>query len=355
MTKELDLFSIDGSCCGNQDQMVNPWMKLGGCAALAAADSCILLTLHNGFSGICPVDLSALNWEEYNRFAEDLRPYLSPRMMGVNRLCYFTDGFGAYLRDIGCHSLSMEALSMGIPMKDAFSALKKQMDEGFPVPILHLNPKTDAAKEYRWHWFLLTGYAEENNDFLVKAVTFGEAEWLRFSALWHETDPENGGLILYRHACPQPAYPLARVASAIICDRPDCPRKILTACSGDEESFRFFPAVSYGPEEDAEKALIQELEEKWNLSVSLICLLAINEYDLPPLHISERVYKAVLPAETEPHDPERKNMAWSSGEELPSVPWRPCDSPLINIVRSDMMDAEVIRKRIAEEEARQNS
>lgn len=351
MKKELALFSIEDSCCGNQDRMVNPWMKLGGCAALAAVDSCILLTLRNGFHGICPIDSADLNWESYNRFAEAMRPYLSPRMMGVNRLSYYLDGFSAYLRDSGCRSLSMEALPMGTPAETARECLKEQIDSGFPVPILHLNPKTSAVQEYRWHWFLLTGYEETEESFLVKAVTFGEAEWLGFSDLWHETDPENGGLILYRVACPPSSFEVVKTASAIICDRPHCPGKILAAYNSEGEPYRYFPKIAFGPEEDPEAVLTRELAETWKLRIAVAGLLAIHEYDAPPFHISERCYKAVLQANTDSFSPENGGLVWLSEEQLQTAPWRSHDLPLINIIRSDMTDADVIRKRIAQEES----
>lgn len=353
MKKELALFTIEDSCCGHQDQMVNPWMKIGGCAALAAADTCILLTIHNGFTGICPIDPDALSWESYNRFAEILRPYLSPRMMGVNRLSYYLDGFRAYLRDRDCRTLSMEALSMGTSTDIACARIKEEIDAGYPVPILHLNAKTPIVKEYQWHWFLLTGYEETENDLLVKAVTYGEAEWLRVSDLWHEDDPENGGLILYRNACPETPSAVLKRAAAIVCDRVNCPEKVLAARNG-ETPFLHFPDVALAPEEDAASALTQALASRWNLAVTVTGLLAINEYDDSRAHISERCYKAVPLEEIDPNVLERSGLTWLTEKTLGTSEWRSCDQPLINIIRSDMTDVEVIRRRIAEEEAIKN-
>ena len=43
MQKELDYFTIEHSYGGNQDWFWDPMMKIGGCAALTACDSCIYL------------------------------------------------------------------------------------------------------------------------------------------------------------------------------------------------------------------------------------------------------------------------------------------------------------------------
>lgn len=353
MKKELELFSIDGSCGGNQDRMDNLWMKIGGCAALAAVDTCIQLTIHNGFTGICPINPDALNWESYNRFAGIMRPYLSPRMMGVNKLRYYTDGFGAYLRDIGCERLKMETLPMGRPAGKAQDSIKAQIDGGFPVPVLHLNAKTRRVKDYRWHWFLLTGYEETEDGLMVKAVTYGEAEWLSFDDLWHEDDPENGGLILYRSACPPASNEVVRRATAFIFDRADRPEKVLAFRTvGQNDSGLRFPSVTLKPGEDEEQALLREAAEKQSLPVTIGGLMTINEYDAPPQHYSERCYKAILTGGCGEEAAQREDLIWLSDEDLNTARWRPSELPLINIIRSELADIDAIRRRIAEAEAK---
>ncbi len=197
MQKELEHFYIGKSYGGCQDWMQDPWMKLGGCAALAAVDSCICLTLFKKQKGLCPVDARKLTKESYRSFAMAMKPYISPRWHGVDKLCYFTEGFGEYLADRGVKTVSMEELPMGTPVRKAEDAIRRQIGEGILVPILHLNPMTKRVGEYRWHWFLLNGYRETEEGFEVKAVTYGEYEWVKLSDLWNEEDRANGGLILY--------------------------------------------------------------------------------------------------------------------------------------------------------------
>ena len=46
--------------------------------------------------------------QDYIDFSMKMKPYLRPRVNGVNKLWMFTEGFGSYLSDMGEHSLRME-------------------------------------------------------------------------------------------------------------------------------------------------------------------------------------------------------------------------------------------------------
>ena len=80
MKKELDYFSIDGVQGGSQDWMSNFLMKFGGCAALAACDTCIYLAAKQGWKQIYPYNIAHLCREDYDRFAMKMKPYLRPRI-----------------------------------------------------------------------------------------------------------------------------------------------------------------------------------------------------------------------------------------------------------------------------------
>ena len=70
------------------------------------------------------------------------------------------------------------------------------IDGGYPVPFLLLHHKNPALKDYVWHWFNLAGYEAAEEAFRVKAVTYGEAEWLDFAELWETGFEKKGGMIL---------------------------------------------------------------------------------------------------------------------------------------------------------------
>ena len=85
---------------------------------------------------------------------------------------------------------------------EAWEAVVRQIDAGFPVPILVLRHKDPELKDFVWHWFLLIGYSDEESEETprrhVKAVTYGEWAWVDFDRLWDTGYEQKGGLVLYR-------------------------------------------------------------------------------------------------------------------------------------------------------------
>lgn len=196
MKKELEYFMVGRHYGGCQDEFTDFMMKLGGCAAVAACDSCIYFDRYRGTRHLYPFDASQVTQSDYTNFSNIMKPYLRPRWSGVDRLELFIEGFGNYLSACGA-PIRMEAFPGEEPFERAKEALVRQIDGGFLVPCLLLNHADRAMEEYEWHWFLLTGYADYETDFLVKAVTYGEWEWLDFARLWDTGRKRRGGLILY--------------------------------------------------------------------------------------------------------------------------------------------------------------
>ena len=93
MQNELEHFMIGRSYGGNQDWMQDAWMKLGGCAALDAVDSCLYFTLFRKMKGLCPIDARKLTKDSYRSFGMIMKPYISPRWRGAAAFV-FTDGMG---------------------------------------------------------------------------------------------------------------------------------------------------------------------------------------------------------------------------------------------------------------------
>lgn len=199
MQKELDYFTIEKSYGGNQDWFWDPMMKLGGCAAVTACESCIYFDCYRGTKGLYPFEKTALTRRDFVRFGMKMKPYLKPRKSGIDSLDIYIEGFGKYLSDMGCRAIGMEALYGRESGELAKKALMEQIDAGFPVPCLILKHKNPLLKDYIWHWFLLTGYETAGDSCMVKAVTYGEWEWIDMDELWDTGFEKKGGLILYRH------------------------------------------------------------------------------------------------------------------------------------------------------------
>ena len=86
MKKELDYFRIGQSYGGCQDWFPDFFMRMGGCAA-AACESCIYSDKYRGIKGLYPYD--SLTKNDYINFAAIMKPYLKPRMSGIDTLEFY--------------------------------------------------------------------------------------------------------------------------------------------------------------------------------------------------------------------------------------------------------------------------
>lgn len=196
MKKELPHFNIGASYGGNQDWFPTFMMRIGGCGAETACDSSMYFALHRGLTKIAPENFETLTRDEYVDFAYVMKPYLSPRMTGIDRLDIFVDGYSQYLRDRGEDRLSMSELSGDEPYDAAKDAVIRQIDGGYPIPTLILNHRDKRYEDYVWHWFLINGY-DDTNGFYVKAVTYSGYQWLSLKDLWNTGCSRRGGFVLF--------------------------------------------------------------------------------------------------------------------------------------------------------------
>ena len=195
MKKILDYFSIEGAVGGNQEWFKNVVMYIGGCAAATACDCCIYLALRRGMTQLYPYDVHALTKQDYIDFSMKMKPYLRPRVNGVNKLWMFTEGFGNYLKDIGGDGLKMRELSGKEELRTAECFIRDQIDRGYPVPYLMLRHRNAYYKDFVWHWFLCYGYEERQDGLWITVATYGESYTFQLKDLWDTGYEERGGLI----------------------------------------------------------------------------------------------------------------------------------------------------------------
>ncbi len=81
-------------------------------------------------------------------------------------------------------------------LEDTKAIVRQQIDSGMPILCLTLRHKNPLMEPYVWHWYLLTGYQSFGDVFLVKAVTYGQWQWLDLSVIWDTGYARKGGLIL---------------------------------------------------------------------------------------------------------------------------------------------------------------
>lgn len=195
--KELEYFRIEDSLGGNQDWFTEYMMNLGGCGAITASDTCLYLYQRFPRKSLCPFPEFPKTKEDYIQFADLMKPYLRPRRWGINSLELYMEGFRAYLKDGGEEALKLRAFSGHETFDRAKEEVKKSIDADFPVAYLNLLHQNPKMEDYVWHWFLLIGYEEKEGSFLVKTLTYGEAEWIDFEELWDNGKEEKGGMVLY--------------------------------------------------------------------------------------------------------------------------------------------------------------
>lgn len=196
MKKELSYFKIGDSYGGNQDWFKDPMMHLGGCGAAAACDVCINLSLYKNKTHLYPYDIERLTKEDYINFSSIMKPYLRPRFQGINTLKLFMDGFYDYLKKVGEEETKLTGCQGDTPKKEAANQVKRQIDNGIPIPFLLLRHKNVNFKDLVWHWFMLVGYEEFEEEFYVKIATYGGFRWLSFYELWNTGFKRKGGLVL---------------------------------------------------------------------------------------------------------------------------------------------------------------
>ena len=198
MLKELDYFWVGEEYGGRQSLLPDMIMRFAGCAAVTACDSLIYMTLYKNLKNLCPFSTDQLRGRDYVAFFKTVKPYLRPRLMGINRLEIFVAAFKKFLKEHGTFFLDVLPWSGDHDEQDTVNTIRQQIDRGFLIPYLLLHHKNPNFENYEWHWFLLTGYDEKpDGRFMVKAVTYGAYEWLDFAKLWNTGYDRKGGLILF--------------------------------------------------------------------------------------------------------------------------------------------------------------
>ena len=191
---ELPFFNVDGMLGGNQELFSDPWMKIGGCAAVTACDLCIYMDMYKGTKGLYSYDIAHISCADYERFAMLMKPYLRPRYSGINRTSTYIEGLSAYLEDHG-YKCDITDFDLNSRYSEARSFVTDSIDAGFPVAYLNLYHRDPAFSDFVWHWFLLAGYAVYSDTMMVKVISYGECYWFDFARLLNTGHHRKGGMV----------------------------------------------------------------------------------------------------------------------------------------------------------------
>ena len=200
MKKELEHFYIGDSYGGNQEWFDTFMMRKGGCAVETACDMSIYLAMHKDVERIYPFSfgkVTTVTKENYVGFAYLMEPYLKPRLSGIDSPELYIKGYNKYLEMRRVENIDMYIFSGDEPYEDAVDIVRAQIDAGYPIPTLILNHQNKALHDYEWHWFLINGYDESDEGFLVKTVTYSSWKWIDLRELWDTGYSRKGGFVIY--------------------------------------------------------------------------------------------------------------------------------------------------------------
>ena len=197
MKKELEYFYIKDSYGWNQDWFKEVWMNIGGCGCVTACDTFVHLKKYKNKNNLYPFDTDVVEKEEYFKFTNIIKPYLRPRWTGIDKLDLYIEGVKKYFLKIDENTIDVSGFSGDNSYEAAKNIIKKQIENGYVIPMLILKHKNHIMKDYVWHWFLINGYEEIDNKFKVKLVTYGKYEWKDLEDVWNTGYTKKGGLIIY--------------------------------------------------------------------------------------------------------------------------------------------------------------
>lgn len=197
LMKELPLFTVNGGYGYNQELFTDCWMNRGGCGAVVACDVSIYLARCFDLTGLYPFAADTIGEAEYVRFSQIMKPYLHPRMTGIDTTQIWIDGYRQYLAACSVTSLRLAGVQGDTPFVEFAAAVTAQIDKAMPMPYLNLRHRSKNLADYVWHWFWLAGYERVAGTVMVKAVSYGSYRWLSLYELWDTGFSRKGGIVCF--------------------------------------------------------------------------------------------------------------------------------------------------------------
>ena len=98
-----------------------------------------------------------------------------------------------------------------------------------------------------------------------------------------------------------------------------------------------FPGGKVEPGEEPERAIIREIKEELETTVSIVKFLCTVEHDYPKFHLVMHCYLCRLEEGTL-HLVEHEAAKWLLPEQMDSVDWLPADIKVVNALKEDLYE-----------------
>ena len=194
--RELEFISIDEKYYGgDQNWHSHRMMKLGGCSAVTACETCIWMAKAKlSLRNLYPFDPQQVTRADFLRFFERMFYYLHPGIGGMTSIDKFAAQIGKYISTTGADTRT-RVLRGNADYGQAEAFVKQSLDNGFPVMYLMLKHRNPVFADYEWHWFTLTGYEDDGADMDITFATWGEKHTFSLRQAWDTGKAWRGGMV----------------------------------------------------------------------------------------------------------------------------------------------------------------
>ena len=158
MKRELPYFSIEGAF--GQPEARNGLLTTGGCERAAVLPlqqktAAFYFPFIKTFLVTAPPGPEKMTKAAYLELGMIMKPYLKPRITGIDKLSIYMEGFTNYLCDRGINDLILTGWSGNHSYESSAEPVKHQIDAGWPLPYLNLKHRAPSFRDLVWFWFLL--------------------------------------------------------------------------------------------------------------------------------------------------------------------------------------------------------
>lgn len=181
----------------NQSWYPKRFQKMAGCGPTACSNIMWYLSqTKEEYIGLCTYD--GTTYEGFLNLMEDVWKYVTPGLMGVNKLEMFEKGAIGYGKDKGydlsCKSLMIPSKKLISDTKivDIFDFIEEMLEKDLPIAFLNLHNGQLSNLE-SWHW--VTIYELDREKGSVSILDQSRLEEIDLK-LWLKTTSKGGGFVV---------------------------------------------------------------------------------------------------------------------------------------------------------------